>query len=723
MLLIGKKWHTAHSFESKDAAELVRMLLEARGITDDSEVEEFLSDNPKQWHDPFLFKDMQKAVDVITDSMSSGEKILIYGDYDADGVTATSILVRYFRLHNCNIDYIVPHRAEHGYGLTENILEKVLEKNPELLITVDCGITNVETVKLLRDRGVKVVVTDHHNVKDDIPVAEAVICAKREDNTYPCKDLCGAGVALKLVEALGRDGRYKVTNNFWHQAIELAGIATIADLVPLVDENRTLVKQAFKSMQNPANQGVKKMNEMLINGNGKLLDETFISFNFVPRINAAGRLYDSSDSLKLFLEDDPKVVAEAVNSLTKQNDERKEIEARVFAEAIAQLENPKRPPEWAITNTVGPLVVYSPNWHQGVLGIVAGKLSQHFRRSAIVFTDDSIGVGTIKGSGRSFGEFDLYSSLDSVGDLCLNFGGHKKAAGLVVEKSKLAAFMRKLEENAKNCKIESVDIEEPIDWNDEDDSLVADVILDVNQIDFNTYNEICKMKPFGIGNRKPTFVTRDVTIGDIQTMSNGAHVRLDVFDSAKGKSGSAQMISVVGFGMGHLSKVLRIGDKVDIAYSLNEHSFKGKTSLSLHLMDIKIDYKKDFLWAKAEYAERLYKSGLELTEIRKLTMRPIEEMIPSDNQYGECYKVLNSISNGELSTCDADLLARYITNETGNSITPFQVLRCLEVFSEVGLITLGNLSEARICYSILTSTERKKLSDSKTFQRMKQYVQ
>lgn len=722
MLLISKKWHTASAFESEDAAAIVEMLLKSRGITDEKEVEEFLSSSPKQWHDPFLFQDMKKAVDIITDSMRLGERILVYGDYDADGVTATSILVRYFRLHNCNVDYIVPHRAEHGYGLTDNIMEKIMEKKPNLLITVDCGITNIDTVQTIRAAGVKVIVTDHHNVKDELPVAEAVICAKREDNTYPCKDLCGAGVALKLVEALGRDGRYKVNSNFWHQAIELAGIATIADLVPLIDENRTLVKQAFVSMQNPANPGVRKMNEMLLGENGRVMDETFISFNFVPRINAAGRLYDSSDSLKLFLEDDDKIVSDAVKSLTQQNDERKEIEAKVFAEAVAQLESSDRPNEWAITNTVGPLVVYSPNWHQGVLGIVAGKLSQHFRRSAIAFTNDSIGVNTIKGSGRSFGEFDLYSALDSVGDLCVNFGGHKKAAGLVVEKDKLYQFMRKLEDNVRNCRIENSDLDENVDWNDEDDSLVADAILDIKQIDFNTYKEICKMKPFGIGNRKPTFVTRKVTIGDIQTMSFGAHIRLDVFDSKANGDNSSNMISVVGFGMGQLSKVLKVGDVVDIAYSLNEHSYKGKTSISLHLMDIKIDYKKDFLWSKSEYAERLYRSGLELSELRKLTQHPIEDLIPSEAQYGECYKVLNGIANGELSTCDTDLLARLITNETGKMFTPFQLMRCVDVFSEVGLIKLGIMSDSRICFSILPSKDKKKLSESKTFQRMREYV-
>ncbi|MCQ2483365.1 MAG: single-stranded-DNA-specific exonuclease RecJ [Clostridia bacterium] len=723
MLLISKKWHTARAFESEDAAAIVRMLLNARGITDDAEVEEFLSDKPKQWHNPFLFCDMQKAVDIIIDSMNLGERILIYGDYDADGVTATSILVRYFRMHNCNIDYIVPHRAEHGYGLTDNIMEKIVEKKPQLLITVDCGITNIDTVKKVRDMGVKVIITDHHNVKDELPEAEAVICAKRADNTYPCKDLCGAGVALKLVEALGRNGKYKVSSNFWHQAVELAGIATIADLVPLVGENRTLVKQAFKSMQNPANLGVRKMNEMILGGNGKTLDETFISFNFVPRINAAGRLYDSSDSLKLFLEDDEKLVTEAVNSLTKQNDERKEIEAKVFAEAVEQLESPDRPNEWAITNTVGPLVVYGPDWHQGVLGIVAGKLSQHFRRSAIVFTNDSIVKDNLKGSGRSFGEFDLYSALDSVGDLCLNFGGHKKAAGLVVEKDKLYQFMRRLEDNSANNSQVDSDIDENVDWNDEDDSLVADVVLDVGQIDFDTYNEICKMKPFGIGNRKPTFVTRNVTIGELQTMSNGAHVRLDVFDSKAGNGTEAAKISVVGFNMGQLSKVLKVGDKVDIAYSLNEHSFKGHTSLSLHLMDIKLDYKKDFLWAKSEYAERLYRSGLELTELRKLANHPMSDLVPSDEQYGECYKILYNLANNELSTCDADLLARLITNETGKLFTPFQLMRCLDVFSEVGLINLAYLSDSRVCFSILQATDRKKLSDSATFQRMKRYVQ
>nr|MCR4776290.1 DHH family phosphoesterase [Saccharofermentans sp.] len=298
MLLTGKNWRLSASQAVADADSLLGVLLKNRGITEGQSVDQFLADDAGIWHDPFLYNDMRKAVDIICETIDLHGRILVYGDYDCDGVTATSILVRYFMSHNADVRYIVPHRSEHGYGLTEKIMDKVIEEAPELVITVDCGVTNLDTVAELKERGIKVIVTDHHNVKDELPNADCVICAKRPDNTYPFTELCGAGVALKVVEALGKDGRHGVNNNLWRQAIELAGLATIADLVSVTDENRTIIKRAFKSMQNPSNVGVKVMNEMLLTP-GKSLDETFISFNVVPRINAAGRLYDSSDALKL----------------------------------------------------------------------------------------------------------------------------------------------------------------------------------------------------------------------------------------------------------------------------------------------------------------------------------------------------------------------------------------------------------------------------------------
>ena len=260
MLLTGKNWRLSASRKVEDADELLGVLLKNRGITEGQSVEQFLSEDDGIWHDPFLYNDMRKAVDIINETIDHHGKVLVYGDYDCDGVTATSILVRYFRSHSVNVQYIVPHRSEHGYGLTEKIMDKVIEKRPDLVITVDCGVTNVDTVQELKHRGIKVIVTDHHNVKDELPPADCVICAKRPDNTYPFIDLCGAGVALKLVEALGKDGRYKVTGNIWRQSVELAGLATIADLVSVTNENRTIIKRAFKSMKNPSNVGVGVMN-------------------------------------------------------------------------------------------------------------------------------------------------------------------------------------------------------------------------------------------------------------------------------------------------------------------------------------------------------------------------------------------------------------------------------------------------------------------------------
>ena len=710
MLLTGKNWRLSASQKVEDADTLLNVLLKNRGITEGQSVEQFLSEDDGIWHDPFLYKDMQKAVDIINETIDKHGKVLVYGDYDCDGVTATSILVRYFRSHSVNVQYIVPHRAEHGYGLTEKIMDKVIEKNPDLVITVDCGVTNVDTVQELKNRGIKVIVTDHHNVKDELPPADCVICAKRPDNTYPFIDLCGAGVALKLVEALGKDGKHKVTGNIWRQTVELAGLATIADLVSVTNENRTIIKRAFKSMKNPSNVGVGVMNEMLLSS-GKTLDETFISFNFVPRINAAGRLYDSADALKLFLENNPTEAKNAANDLTRENDERKEIEAKVFDEARAQLENPSRPDRWSLTNTCGPIVVYGKDWHQGVLGIVAGKLSQYYGRSALVFTDDATEPGCAKGSGRAFGDFDLYECLERISDKLVNFGGHKKAAGLLVRKSEMAAFMEALETESAKIYEEKGLSGEP----DEDDVISAECEIAPEGLSFDSYREVCKLRPFGIGNPKPVFVTRGLVISGIAQMSQGAHIRLDLTD----KEGRISL-SAVGFGMGDYYSILKAGDKIDIAYTLNEYCYRGDTSLSLHLEDIKPEDPEGFMWKKADIAEKLFSSGLAMDQIAK--MAPGEnvsgQMRPTPEQYGACYKAIEKFGGTAMSTADLNLLARLVSNNYDVTITPFQAKRCLEVFADCNLIRLRSVSPSRVCFNILQTGEKVKLSDSEVYRRI-----
>lgn len=702
MLLMGKGRHILSTAIVNDSEKLLDVLFENRGITDDKEREAFSSDDGS-WYDPFLFNDMRKAVDLIGEAIDGHKKILIYGDYDCDGVTATAILVRYFKSLDCDVSYIVPQREEHGYGLTENIIDKVLETDPRLLITVDCGITNCETVALLKERGITVIVTDHHNVKEELPEADAIICAKREDNTYPYRELCGAGVALKLVEALGRDGRHKVSPGVWRQAIEAAGIATIADLVSLTDENRTIVKKAFRSLKNPVNPGIRVMLEMLLT-EGKELDETFISFNFVPRINAAGRLYDSREALRLFLEDDPKGAREAAEELTRQNDERKQIESVVFEEAVRQVESPSRPAKWNLINMKGPIVVYGKGWHQGVLGIVAGKLSQYYRRSAIVFTDDSIEKDCVKGSGRAFGDYDLFGSLTKIADTTVNFGGHKKAAGVVVKKDKISDFMNALEE--VSCEDLAVD----------EDITEVECELPVSMLNRDTYKTIGIFKPFGIGNRKPQFLTRDLVIGGIFPMSNGAHMRLDLISRETGES-----VSAVGFGMGEYLNLLLPGDVVDIVYSINEYIFRGEVTLSLHLDDIEPKVPDEFLWKKSDIAENLYQSGMGIDQIAKLAGEGARErMIPNADVLRACYTVMKETSGGATSSFDLKLFAKMVKVKTDLEVTPFQLMRSIEIFDEAGLIQYGVIGNSKISYSLTSPSDgaKPKLTQTKSYMRL-----
>lgn len=713
MLLTGKKWNDGYKIEDNSPTELVDILLDMRNIDSDEGKEEFLSDNPLVWYDPFLFKDMHEAVDITVDAIASGKKILVYGDYDADGVTATSILVRYFRSIGSDVDYIVPHRSEHGYGLTDRIIDSIMQRKPDLIITVDCGISNFDTVEQIKNAGIKIIITDHHTVQDNIPNADAVICAKRLDNEYPCQDLCGAGVALKFVEAMGRDGRYKVTPNIWKQGIELAGVATIADLVPVVGENRTLIKKAFQSMKHPSNLGVKVMNEMLL-APGKTPDEGYISFTFVPRVNADGRLYDASNALALFLEDDLQRVRDTVRKLGSENDERKAVEARVFEQAKAQVENKDRPSEWLLMNTKGPVVVCGKDWHPGVLGIVAGKLAMHFRRSAVVFTTDASNPEQIKGSARSYGDYDIFKAISSNAELCVNFGGHKKAAGLTVEKKNIGKFMKAIEEYS--CEMLDGETEET------GEILNTEVDLPAHLISMDTYEQLIKMAPFGIGNPKPILRTENLVISSMQLMGEtGTHLRLELFDGSSSDAASAKTIGAVGFGMSSFMKFLKVGDRVDIAYTMDVFGFRGVDSISLHLCDIKPIFPKEFLWQKPEIAEQLFVNGLELSQIAKLAkVSDKENLIPADRQYEACYKAIKMNAGEDISIADCDLLAWLIRN-SGTPINPFQIRRCLEVFDEAGLIKLGVINPTRVCFCLLSVKQKVKLSETESFKRLKTY--
>ena len=707
MLLTSPKWHYVldETYTSTDA--LFDALLDKHGIDTPEKKEDFLNDRGAEFYDPFLYNDMRKAVDIIVRAMEDRSRILVYGDYDCDGVTATSILVRYFRSHDIDVRYIVPNREEHGYGLTDNIIDEVIDQAPDLVITVDCGITNIDTVARLRSQGIKVIISDHHNVQEQIPDADAVLCAKRRDNTYPYTELCGAGVAMKIVQAMGIDKRFPVNNDVWRQAIELAGIATIADLVPVLDENRTIIKKAFISMKDPVNPGIRVMNEILAQKAGsRRFDETFISFNFVPRVNAAGRLYDSSEALRLFLEDDGNKVREAAVALGDQNDERKQIEARVYEEAVAQIEDERRPDEWSLANTKGPVVAYASNWHQGVLGIVAGRIAANYRRTALVFTTDSINPENLKGSGRAYGEYDLFAALGRVSSTLENFGGHRKAAGVTVKKSRLMEFLKALEEDAVQHS----------DEDEKDDELEITARLSRNIVNFDTFNMTNRFKPYGIGNRKPVFVTEGLVVVSVNDMTDGAHIRLELADRNGGKD---EPLSAVGFGMGIYSGILRPGDIIDIAYTMNEYTYKGNTTLSLYLEDIKISSDEGFLYKKADIAEQLYRSGMELDQIAKLAGTSVSEgFIPGKVDYLACFQTLKDASRGETSYADYPLLAKLIERKTGVKMTPFKVARCMDVFSESHLVKLGVLSTLRICFRFLKTEGKTDLKQSDLYLRL-----
>ena len=562
---MNKKWETYTATENikkiediskkHNISELLAKVLINRGIDEDTKITKFLHPSLDDLYNPYDFIGMEDAVNRIIDAITNQEYITIYGDYDVDGITSTTILYKFLTTLNAKVDYYLPNRLQEGYGLNEDAVKLIKEKGTNLLITVDCGISGNEEVEFAKSLGMDVIITDHHECPEIIPNCVAVIDAKRPDNTYPFNSLAGCGVAFKLVQAICiKQNRPKED---YLQYLDIVALGTVADIVPLIDENRVIVKFGLEMMRKTDNYGLKA----LINTSGvKNLESYSISFGLAPRINACGRMGQADLALKMLITDNAKEAITIAEQLSQMNRERQEIERAIWEEAVKQIEDSPNIKNSKI------IVVASENWHHGVIGIVSSKITEsYYKPSILICIEGEEG----KGSGRSVDGFDLHAALTNCKDYLEKFGGHEMAIGLTIKKDKIEDFREAISKYAED---KLPDTALP--------TIRYDAEINNKDISKETVNELKLLEPFGEMNPAPIFAYKGVKVDSIRTLTNDKHLKLNVKEEHR-------IFPAIAFNMGQLKNSIRMGDKADILCTIEINSYNGLDMLQLNIKDIK----------------------------------------------------------------------------------------------------------------------------------------
>ena len=542
------------------SAAAARMLV-VRNIQSAEEARAFIRPSLDKLHDPFLMKDMDKAVERLHQALTQNENILIYGDYDVDGTTAVAVMYRFLSPLTSRLDYYIPDRHNEGYGVSQQGIDYAAERGCTLIITLDCGIKAVEKLAYAKSKGIDVIVCDHHTPGDELPTAVAVLNMKREDCPYPYKDLSGCGVGFKLAQAYTQ--QYGLPFDNLLPLLQLLAMSIASDIVPITGENRILAHYGIKQINQAPFAGI----SAVINVAGieaKKLTINELVYKLGPRINACGRMKSGRAAVELLLTDDATFARQQAEEVNQQNEERRDCDTETTREALAMLE------EDATFAQRRSTVVYAPHWHKGVVGIVASRLIETYYRPTIVLTAGEDGI--ISGSARSVGGFDIYAAIDSCLDLLTNFGGHKYAAGLSMHIDNLPAFRERFEHYVATHIRE--DQLQP--------TLLVEAELELADITPAFYNVIRYLEPFGPGNPRPLFVSRNlINHRDTRVVGKtGEHLRLDVTDRAYAITG-------IAFGRAEMAQHIQNGNPVDICYELDENTFNNRTTIQMMVQDIK----------------------------------------------------------------------------------------------------------------------------------------
>ena len=555
-----KKWEYVEQDKSKvekiakkyKISNVLATILLNRNI-DEEKIDMFLAPKRNDFYDPFLMKDMDKAVERIIKAIKNNEKTIIYGDYDVDGITSITVLKKFLKERGLEVDYFIPNRLEDGYGLNKEAIEKIAKDGYKLMITVDCGISGLEEIELANSLGIQTIITDHHEQSEKLPNAYAIINPKIKDNTYPFRGLAGVGVVFKVIQAISI--KMNLDEKEFLKYLDIVSIGTISDIVPLVDENRVIAKLGLKLIKVTKEVGL----EELIKEIGyKEINSFMVSFGIAPRINACGRMGKQEDALKLFLTDDKEEAKQITKKLNDYNLIRQEKEKDIFEQALKEIEKKN-------IDSLNSIVLARENWHHGVIGIVASRITEkYFKPTILISIEGEIG----KGSGRSVPGFDLHQALENSSEYLLKYGGHKMAVGLALEKKNIQKFADHFEEIAENANVKQI-------------VPVINIDCEITKKDLNKelVEQIEMLQPFGESNKQPIMLYKKLKIAAIRTLSNEKHLKLSLKDGN-------ETIDAIGFNLGELAEEYLIGDKVDVIGYLEINSFNGQEKVQINLKDI-----------------------------------------------------------------------------------------------------------------------------------------
>jgi len=538
-------------------------LLVQRGVETFEEARSFFRPRLEDLHDPFLMKDMDKAVARVHQAITGNEHILVYGDYDVDGTTAVAQVYSFLRNFTKNVDFYIPDRYDEGYGLSFKALDWASDNGVNLVITLDCGIKAIDKVEYARGKGIEVIICDHHLPEDELPGAVAVLDPKREDCHYPFDDLCGCGVGFKLVQGYAK--QYGLDSSVLEPLLDLQVVSIASDLVSMTGENRILAHFGLKRLnENPRHGLLAMINLSKLEPGHVTIDD--IVFKIGPRINAAGRMESGRLAVELLTATDDKTASRIGEEINNSNNERKSIDREITQQALDMVAN------GTALETENVTIVYDPTWNKGVVGIVASRLVEACYKPTVVLTKSN---GFITGSARSVQGFDLYASIESCADLLENFGGHVYAAGLTMKEENLEEFCRRMNKFVKG----NITREEltPV--------VEIDAQLNFAQITPKFTRILKQFQPFGPGNSNPVFLTEDVyDAGNGRKVgAGGVHLKLDLMQ----ESLPYRQIAAIGFNMAEYYDHIKAGNPIDICYSIVENFYRGSSTVQLRLKDIR----------------------------------------------------------------------------------------------------------------------------------------
>ena len=652
-------------------APLAAMVLASRGLSTPQQTEQYLScEQPLV--DPYRLKDMDMAVSRVVYAMEKGERIAVFGDYDVDGITATCLLTDYLR--SCGADCIpyIPGRLEEGYGLNPIAIRALHEQGVKLIVTVDCGITALEEAQLCKQLGIDLVITDHHECKDVLPEAVAVVDPHRPDSGYPHKDLSGVGVAFKLASALCGN-----TEELLTRYADMVCLGTVADVMPLQGENRVFVSRGLELLRETSRPGLAALME-LAGCDPKTLSATSVGYTLAPRINAAGRMGQINLAVDLFLTDDPQKGAELAEALCELNRQRQAVESEIYQQAVSMLPEGQTPPA---------IVLADETWHQGVVGIVSSRIAEEYCcPTFLICLDGDHG----KASSRSYGGFNLFAALTELSDLLESYGGHELAAGFTIHRSQIPAFREAICNLAKNhCADGSPRT-----------VLEADCAIRPELLTIHNIDSLNRLEPCGNGCPKPVLVMEDMQVERITPVGNGKHLRLRL------RSGRYSIPAIYFSATAESASIVQ-GDMVDVAFHAQVNEFRGERSVQMNIQDIRPNCQAECCPDAAGYAALCRD---ELTAHQAASITPDRAMLAT------VWRYLAAVPGGTLRETPM-CLCRKIVRRSGMPLSLGQMLTCLDIFRDVNLITLEH-KHKHISLSLVPQQEKADLMQSRTMQRL-----